>query len=59
MCKITLDSKKKCVQSIRMPNPLLNQIERNIVEDNIIKDIRNIHRTKKEKDNGTDDTLNI
>ena len=42
-----------------MPNPLLNQIERNIVEDNIIKDIRNIHRTKKEKDNGTDDTLNI
>lgn len=42
-----------------MPNPLLNRIERNIVEDNIIKDIRNIYRTKKEKDNGTDDTLNI
>ena len=41
-----------------MPNPLLNQIERNIADDNTIKGIRNLYRTKKEKGNGIDSTLN-
>ena len=30
-----------------MPNPITNQVERNIAEGNIIKDIRNIFRLKK------------
>ena len=34
-----------------MPNPTTSQIERNIAEDNIIKDIRNLFRLKKKKDN--------
>lgn len=34
-----------------MINPSLNQIERNIAEDNIIKDIRNLLKLKKKKDN--------
>lgn len=34
-----------------MINPSLNQIEKNIVEDNIIKDIWNLLKLKKKKDN--------
>ena len=30
-----------------MPNPITNQVERNIAEGKIIKDIRNIFRLKK------------
>ena len=33
--------------SITMPNPITNQVERNIAEGKIIKDIRNIFRLKK------------
>ena len=40
-----------------MPNPLTNQIERNIVEDNIIKDTRNLFRLKKEKENNIKDKI--
>ena len=32
-----------------MPNPTPTQIERNAIEDNIIKDIRNLFRLKKKK----------
>ena len=34
-----------------MPNPSLNQVERNIAEDNIIEDIRSLLKLKKKKDN--------
>ena len=34
-----------------MINPSLNQIEKNIDEDNIIKDIWNLLKLKKKKDN--------
>ena len=34
-----------------MPNPLPNQIEKKLAEDNIIKDIRYLYRPKKKKDN--------
>ena len=41
-----------------MPNPLPNQIEKNLAEDNIIKDIRYLYRPKKKKDNDIkDDSL--
>ena len=33
-----------------MSNPISNQIERNITEDNIIKDIRYLLKLKKKKD---------
>ena len=38
-----------------MINPSLNQKERNIAEDNIIKDIRNLLELKKKKDNDIKD----
>ena len=34
-----------------MSNYITNQIERNIAKDNIIKDIRNLFRLKKKRDN--------
>ena len=36
--------------SIIIPNLAPNQIERNTIENNIIKDIRNLSRSKKDKD---------
>ena len=36
--------------SIIIPNLAPNQIERNTIENNIIKDIRNLFRSKKDKD---------
>ena len=33
-----------------MPNHTTNPIERNIAEDNKIKDIRNLYRSEKKKD---------
>ena len=35
-----------------MPNHTLNQIERNIDKDNIIKDIKSLFRLEKRKDKG-------
>ena len=32
-----------------MPNLTTNKIERNIAEDNIIKDIRNLYKKRKKK----------
>ena len=53
--------KKICSAGIRMPKPLLNEIEKkietNIAEDNIIKGIRNLFRLKKKKDNGIKDKI--
>ena len=39
----------KFLISIIMPNPTTNEIERNIAENNIIKDIRNLFILKKGK----------
>ena len=41
--------------NIIMPNHTLNQIERNIDKDNIIKDIKSIFRLEKRKDKGIKD----
>ena len=32
-----------------MPNPITSQIERNIAEENMIKDIRNLFNLKRKK----------
>ena len=40
-----------------MPTPPLNHIERNITEDNTIKDIRNLFKLKKKKDNDVKDKI--
>ena len=40
-----------------MPEHTTNQTERSIVEDNIIKDIRNLFRLEKKKNIGIDDKL--
>ena len=40
-----------------MPNPSLNHKERNITEDNTIKDIRNLFKLKKKKDNDVKDKI--
>ena len=40
-----------------MPNPSLNHIERNITEDNTIKNIRNLFKLKKKKDNDAKDKI--
>ena len=40
-----------------MPNPTTNEIERNIAENNIIKDKRNLFILKKEKDSGIKDKI--
>ena len=40
-----------------MPNPSLNHIERNITEYNTIKDIRNLFKLKKKKDNDIKDKI--
>ena len=42
---------------IIMPNPSLNQVERNIAEDNIIKDIRNLFKLKMKKNNDIKDEI--
>ena len=42
---------------IIMPNPSLNHIERNVAEDNIIKDIRNLFKLRKKKDNDIKDKI--
>ena len=40
-----------------MPEHTTNQTERSIVEDNIIKDIRNLFRLEKKKNIGINDKL--
>ena len=40
-----------------MPNPVTNQIESNVAENNIIKDIRNLFRLEKKKDKGIKDKV--
>ena len=39
-----------------MPKPRANQIERNIAQDKLIKDIKNLFKPKKKKGNGIDNT---
>ena len=48
-------NKKILFVSIRVPNPMPNHIESNTIEDNIIKDIRNLF--KLEKNNAIKDKI--